>query len=163
LAAELLKEFRDGTSKNFSEDNPRFFGWNSSGSKELFSGLSGDYYRNITVAGLNQLAALNNGKIPITGAIDVLNIPAYGKADYANGISDGINLGDVIGTFTKGVVAHAKPDGYVYFTGRNTMSLESFSGQNILRHNAVQNPISGRFSNTYQVIEWKVRIPKNMQ
>lgn len=163
LAARLLTQWRDGTSPYNEPGKAEFFAWDSGETHELFFGDSGDYYNSITNLGIQQMAAAGGGVIQNgISSKDVRNISKYGAADLANGFQDGINLGDVIGTFTNGVTMRSK-DGYIYFTGTNAMSLTSFAAENKLQHHQVVNPASGRFSTTYQIFEWRVPIPQKLQ
>jgi hypothetical protein len=157
LAAQLLTEWRDGTSQG-----PHFFGWNSAGSRELFVGYSGDYYRNITQLGISQLTSRGGGAVVDGMRIRVTRIPDFTEADGAYGMRDGINVGDVIGTFTYGVSAQVR-SGFIYFRGENAMSLGSFAAENRLQHGQVSNPTRGRFSTTRQTFEWRVPVPSNLR
>ena len=157
LAAQLLTEWRDG-----GDGARHFYGYDSDATRELFLGYSGDYYRNITSLGISQLASANNGIIRDGSRLaSIKNIPDFSGSDGAYGIRDGINVGDVIGTFTYGVSAESR-GGYMYFTGKNAMSLGSFAVENRLQHGQVSNPTRGAFSNTYQTFQWRVPIPRNM-
>ena len=155
-AAELLTEWRDGTG------GIRYFPHDSAASRELFVGYTGDYYREVTRLGLQQLAEEGNGVIRDGQVITVNRVPDFNVAHGLYGARDGVGLGDVIGTFTWGVEAEAR-DGYVYFRGVNDMTLESLAGENLLRHGLVTNPTSGPFSTTTQIIEWRRAIPQSMQ
>jgi len=159
LAARLLMEWRDGTSKT-TRANPEIFGPDSAESNELLFGDTGEYYRHISDLGIAQLASAGGGKIRPGAPISVRHIPPYGTMDGINGMADGINVGDTIGTFTYGVTAEVRGHN-IYFTGRNAMTLGSFSGENKLRHGQVANLDHGRFSNTYQTFVWRVPIPRN--
>jgi YD repeat-containing protein len=161
LAARLLAQWRDGTSPYNSPDKAEFFGWDSEGTHELFFGDSGDYYRSVTNLGIQQMASAGHGVIRDGVSMRVTGIPKFGANDGLNGLQDGINTGDVIGTFSYGVTMESR-GGYIYFTGKNAMSLESFSGQNRLQHNLIINPETGRFSNTYQTFQWRVPTPPNL-
>jgi hypothetical protein len=156
-AADILREWRDGTA-----NGDRIYRYNSRGSRELVLGYSGDYIRGLSSLGLEQMVAHGGGTIRDGDEITLEHLPAFGVSDGLNGMRDGINIADVIGTFTYGVTARARGD-YVYFRGRNAMSLESFSGENLLNHGLVDNPTSGPFSTTVQVIEWRVPIPAGLR
>ncbi len=157
LAAQLLTEWRDGNG-----GARHFYGYDSDATRELFLGYSGDYYRNITSLGISQLASANNGIIRDGSRLaKIRDIPDFSASDGAYGMRDGINVGDVIGTFTYGVSVEAR-GGYMYFTGRNAMSLGSFSAENRLQHGQVIDPTRGAFSTTYQTFQWRASIPKNM-
>ena len=119
-------------------------------------GTTGEYYRDITRRGFAQLAAA--GKLKEGGRIDIKGIPDYDPVTASDGLMDGINVGDAVGTMTYGVTAEVKGL-YVYFTGENAMSLGSFSGENLLRHGQVDNPTRGSFSTTYQRFIWRVPLP----
>jgi hypothetical protein len=162
LAARLLTQWRDGTSPYNEPGKPEFFSWDSDQTHELFFGDSGEYYSRITNLGIQQMAAAGGGVIQNGISRTVRDISKFGATDLANGFQDGINLGDVIGTFTDGVTMRSK-DGYIYFTGTNAMSLTSFAAENKLQHHQVVNPTSGRFSTTYQTFQWRVPIPFNLQ
>ena len=77
-------------------------------------------------------------------------------------MKDGIQIGDVVGTFTSGISVTAR-NGMLNFEATNSMSLQSYSGENLLRHGLVQNPQSGPFSNKYQTFRWSAPIPLRLR
>jgi hypothetical protein len=64
-------------------------------------------------------------------------------------------MSDIIGTFSGGISVKAD-NGMLYFEARNNMSLESFAGENLLKHGQVTNPASGPFSTQTQVFKWEI-------
>ena len=104
------------------------------------------------------MAKKYNGTIPDGGTLTNYKYANFGPIDGAYGLLDGVQMGDVVGTFTSGVNITAK-DGQLYFQATNNMSLESFSGNNIVRHNLVKNPQEGAFSTKVQIFKWVAPIP----
>ncbi|THB74773.1 MAG: hypothetical protein D6B28_01585 [Gammaproteobacteria bacterium] len=157
LATYELHRFRTGEHNGNSET---IYDVGSEGSDEL---LSTPYYQKLTSYLIEEFAAQTNGIIPNNGASyteSSLNEPfrSFDPVDGALGFTDGVDLGDVVGSFSDYVTATTK-DGMIIFTGVNRTTLESFAGENILNHGLVQNPETGPFSTTTQIFKWSVPIP----
>jgi hypothetical protein len=93
--------------------------------------------------------------------VPVFSVPVFsGPFDGAIGLSDGVvDMGDVIGTFTRGLTMEVRGD-RLYFTARNTMSLDSFSGANLTGHDLIiPQPTGAPFSNIYQIFTWSIPNP----
>ena len=152
-AREILNDFMRG-----SGDAVRTYGSDSSEVKELFSGYTGRYFNKEMEGAIDFMAKKYDGAIPNGGTLTNYKYSNFGPIDGAYGLLDGVQIGDVVGTFTSGISVVAK-DGQLYFQATNKMSLESFSGNNILRHDLVKNPTAGPFSTKVQVFNWIVPNP----
>jgi hypothetical protein len=153
-AEKELKKFRSGE----HDGTPAIFSENSIQSKELFEGK---YYQELTDHLVTEIAKWYQGKIPHSdGLFSQSNtFRVFAPNDALREISDGIDLADIIGTFTYYIRATTQ-DGCIYFTGVNKLSLESYSGENYLGHGLVNNPNLGALSSTAQVFKWSVIIPE---
>lgn len=152
-----LQKFRtgnhDGTPIIFSEDSLE--------SKELFEGA---YYQELTKHLVDELGKWYKGRIPATGGLFLQgnSFRVFSPSDAIPEMINGIDLADIIGTFTYYVRATTK-DGMIHFSGVNQLSLESYSGENYLRHGLVDNPKTGPLSSTTQIFEWRVAIPDELK
>lgn len=153
-AEKELNKFRTGE----HDGTPTIFSETSIESKELFEGK---YYQELTEHLVKEMAKWYQGKIPDSGGLfsQTNTFRVFSPNDALWEITDGIDLADIIGTFTYYTRATTK-DGTICFTGVNKLSLESYSGENYLGHGLVNNPELGPLSSTAQVFEWQVQIPE---
>ncbi len=84
---------------------------------------------------------------------------SFGLLDAYQESKNGIDIADVVGSFSERVSVSIS-NGFATFEGRNKTTLQSFSGQNILRHDKIVNPTSGRFATHTQIYRWRVPIPE---
>ena len=107
------------------------------------------------------MAKWYRGKIPSSDGLfsQANTFRIFSPNDALWEFADGIDMADIIGTFTYFIRATTK-DGSIFFTGINKLSLESYSGENYLGHGLVNNPELGPLSSTAQVFEWQVEIPE---
>ncbi len=154
LAEKELKKFRTGRHNG----TPNFYPFNSQGQIELFDGA---YYQELTQHLILELAKWYKGKIPHSGGLFLQNnsFRIFSPQDAMIQLMDGIDMDDIIGTFTY-YVRLSTDNGIIHFSGINMLSLESYSGENYLKHGLVTNPEKGALSSTAQVFEWQVIIPK---
>jgi len=153
-ARVLLAQFLTGFGESVS-----YFGPKSPYTRELFSGFAGEYYRDLTKAGIESLAKLYDGQIPDHAVNSRFFYRDFSPKTGSYGFMDGmIQVSDVVGSFTYGVRVE-RVGNNIQFTGRNAMSLESHAGNNILGHNLVVNPRSGPLSTKVHVFRWTVPIP----
>lgn len=152
---ELLK-FRDGI------PGTTVYQIGSDGSNEL---SKSDYYQELSQHVVTKLDQYYNGNIPdgLTG-IKQRNIGAqfrpYNPKDAAiDFLADGIKMSDVVGSMTYGIEISTR-NGMAVFKGVNAMTLQSFSGQNILKHNLVNNKSTGMMMTSKEVFEWEYPLPK---
>jgi hypothetical protein len=152
-AEKELKKFRVGEHNG----EPTVYLETSSETKELFAGR---YYKQLNLHLMKELVDWYDGKIPLDGGLfsQSNTFRVFGAGDFIWEISDGIDLADIIGSITYYVSASTR-NGIIYFQGVNKMSLQSYSGQNYLRHGLVINPQAGSFKSTSQVFKWQVEIP----
>ena len=152
-AEKELKKFRTGEHNG----NPALYLETSDETHELFEG---DYYQQLSQYLMSELAAWYGGEIPIDNGLFYQSntFRVFNVGDLFHELTDGIDLADVIGSMTYYVRASTK-NGVVYFEGVNKMSLESYSGQNYLKHGLVSNPKNGAFRTTTQVFKWQIVIP----
>jgi len=152
-AEKELAKFRSGQ----HDGTPTFYSVDSKGNKELFNG---DYYQELTQHLIEQLGLWYGGKIPHdNGLFSQSNtFRVFSPSDAIWQFSDGIDMNDIIGTFTY-YVRITTNNGIIHFQGTNKISLESYSGENYLRHGLVNNPDVGPFSSTTQIFEWQIEIP----
>ncbi len=153
-AEKELNKFRTGEHNG----TPSLYSFNSAGSQELFKGK---YYRELTTHLVEELAKWYKGKIPsFDGLFSQANsFRVFAPSDALWEMTDGIDMADIIGTFTYYVRA-TTDEGIIYFQGINKISLESYSGENYLGHGLVNNPKLGPLSSTAQVFKWQVKIPE---
>lgn len=154
LAKKELYKFRTGKHNG----SPSYYRHHSQGQKELFDG---PYYQELTDHLISQLADWYQGEIPNSGGLFLQknSFRIFSPLDALIQFSDGIDMDDIIGTFTY-YIRVSTNNGTIYFQGVNKMSLESYSGENYLKHGLINNPESGQLSSTTQVFEWQVSIPK---
>jgi len=154
LARKELEKFRTGK----HDGVPSFYYYQSQGQKEL---LDGAYYQELTKHLILELAKWYNGKIPSSNGLFMQSnsFRIFSPQDAVIQVMDGIDLDDIIGTFTY-YIRVTTNNGIIYFSGINKISLESYSGENYLRHGLVDNPEIGALSSTTQIFEWQVNIPK---
>ena len=153
-AEKELNKFRTGEHQGL----PAIFSAGSIGSKELFEGK---YYQQLTHHLVEELAKWYQGKIPDSGGLfsQANSFRVFSPGDALWEVTDGIDMADIIGTFTYYVRASTN-NGIIYFQGVNKISLESYSGENYLGHGLVNNPRLGPLSSTAQVFNWQVAIPE---
>jgi len=152
-----LAQFRTGE----HNDIPSIYGENTEGLKEL---VAGSYYQELSEFLIAQMADWYDGTIPENQGIFMQSdaFRPFGPSDAFWEMLDGIDMADIIGSITHKVRMSTK-DGYIHFMAVNDMSLESYAGENYLRHGLVDNPESGRFRSTTQVFLWKLPIPKRFR
>ena len=153
-AKNHLNQFRLGK----HDGSPKIYTSESQQTKELFHG---HYYQELTEHLVEEVANWYGNKIPANNALFMQGntFRIFSPTDAFIEMLNGIDLADITGTFTYHIRATTK-DGYIHFTGVNQMSLESYSGENYLRHGMVTNPDIGPLSSTTQVYKWKVIIPE---
>lgn len=153
-AEKELNKFRTGN----HDGTPAIFSETSVESVELFKGK---YYLELTEHLVEQMAKWYQGKIPGSGGLfsQANTFRVFSPNDALWEFTNGIDMADIIGTFTYFIRATTK-DGNIYFTGVNKLSLESYSGENYLGHGLVNNPELGPLSSTAQVFKWQVEIPE---
>ena len=153
-AEKELKKFRSGE----HDGTPIIFSETSIESKELFKGKC---YQELTEHLVEELAKWYQGKIPDSGGLflQTNTFRVFSPNDALREFTDGIDLADIIGTFTY-YIRVTTNDGIIYFTGVNKLSLESYSGENYLGHGLVNNPKLGPLSSTAQVFKWSTDIPE---
>jgi hypothetical protein len=153
-AEKELTKFRTGN----HQGNPKVFSNDSVATKELFNGT---YYQELTDHLVEELANWYKGKIPESGGLfsQANTFRVFAPSDALWEFTDGIDMADIIGTFTYYVRATTS-DGMIYFQGVNKISLESYSGENYLGHGLVNNPKLGPLSSTAQVFKWQIEIPE---
>jgi len=152
-AEKELNKFRKGE----HDGSPVVYSELSSETRELFEGA---YYKQLNEHLMNELIQWYGGEIPGNNGLfsQSQTYRIFDTGDFIWGITDGIDLADVIGSITYYVRASTK-DGVIHFEGLNKMSLSSYSGQNYLRHDLVNNPHAGAFKTAVQVFRWQVAIP----
>lgn len=153
-AEKELNKFRTGE----HDGTPAVFSETSIESEELFEGK---YYQELNEHLVEEMAKWYQGKIPNSGGLfsQANTFRVFSPNDALWEISDGIDLADIIGTFTYFIRATTN-HGIIYFTGVNKLSLESYSGENYLGHGLVNNPELGPLSSIAQVFKWRVVIPE---
>ncbi|WP_233011211.1 hypothetical protein, partial [Rheinheimera faecalis] len=153
---ELLK-FRDGV------PGTNVYGVGSDGSNEL---IKSHYYQELSQHAVYHLNEYYQGDVPdgLTGVrlkdIGAPSFRAYNPIDaIVDMTSDGITMPDVVGTMTY-PIEMSTTNGMVVFRGINATTLQSFSGQNILKHNLVNEKSTGMMMTSKQIIEWAYPLPK---
>ncbi len=156
-AEKELTKFRTGN----HQGSPEVFSNNSVATKELFNGR---YYQELNDHLIEELANWYKGKIPDSGGLfsQANTFRVFSPSDALWEFTDGIDMADIIGTFTYYVRATTN-NGVIYFQGTNKISLESYSGENYLGHGLANNPKLGPLSSTAQVFKWQVAIPEKYQ
>lgn len=151
--AELIF-FRTGE----HNDIPSVYEQDSEGLKEL---VAGNYYQELSAFLISQMAIWYGGTIPNNNGLFFQSDPfrPFGPSDAFWEMLDGIDMADIIGSITH-KVRMSTQDGYIYFLATNDMSLESYAGENYLRHGLVKNPESGKFRSTTQIFLWRIPIPQ---
>ncbi len=152
-AARELNKFRTGK----HDDQPALYGQNSTGVKEL---LAGSYYQALSQFLIQQMADWYGGSIPDQNGLFIQAEPfrPFSPSDAFWSFFNGIDMADVIGSITH-KVRMATKNGNIYFMAINDMSLESYAGENYLRHGLINNPTVGKFRSTTQVFIWELPIP----
>ena len=152
----LLAEFATGggpTLREFDQmDNPEIF-------NELFSGPSGEYFQSVQNSAVDYIVRKFDGNVPNDGVLLTKFSRDFSPLDGLYGLSDGVQIGDVIGTFTSGVYVTAVGGGVWMFEAGNKMTLSSFSGANVLNHDIIINPKVGQFSPKEQIFRWYIKAP----
>ncbi len=153
-AEKELKKFRTGE----HDSTPAIFSNVSDETEELFKGM---YYQELTEHLVEEMAKWYKDQIPNSDGLfsQANTFRVFAPSDALWEITDGIDMADIIGTFTYYVRATTN-DGIIYFQGINKLSLESYSGENYLGHGLVNNPKLGPLSSTAQVFIWQVAIPE---
>jgi len=154
-AKAQLKKFRTGSHTGA----PKVYEYDSLETKELFEG---DYYQELNEHLVTELAQWYDNKIPVDNGLFMQGntFRVFSPNDAIIEMLDGIDLADITGTFTYHIRATTK-NGIIYFMGINQISLESYSGENYLRHGLVNNPDTGPFSSTTLVYRWQHPIPEH--
>ena len=149
-----LRRFRTGE----HDDTPSVYNQNSRGLKEL---VAGNYYIELSNFLISQMANWYGETIPNNNGLFLQSDPfrPFGPSDAFWEMLGGIDMADVIGSITH-KVRMSTQDGHIYFLATNDMSLESYAGENYLRHGLIDNPESGKFRSTTQVFLWRLPIPK---
>jgi len=157
-AKGILKSYYGGDGQTHSE-----FNWNSAASIELYQ--ESPYVQEMSQFLIEGMIAKYGNTIPNNASFvegeDGFLFKNFSPIDGARGLGNGIHVGDVVGSFSKLVTVKVK-DGYFYFTGFNKTSFGSFSGNNIIDHNLVENNDSdkGKFRDITQTFIWRVPVPK---
>ena len=154
-AARELFKFRTGE----HDDEPSIYQKDSAGVKEL---LAGSYYQALSQFLIQQMADWYGGQIPDNNGLFTQSdaFRPFSPNDAFWEFFDGIDMADVIGSITH-KVRMATKDGNIYFMATNDMSLESYAGENYLRHGLINNPEVGKFRSTTQVFTWQLPIPES--
>lgn len=155
LARRELNKFLTG----MHDGSPTIFEENSPGSNEL---LRGRYFQELTASLTARFADKYGGAIPSDTKFKEGewggDFRPFNPKDFLVDIVDGVDLCDVVGTFTDRVEIKSS-GGMLHFVARNVTSLQSFSGENLLQHHLVDNPPSGMFSDVTQIFKWSIPIP----
>ncbi|NNJ72499.1 MAG: hypothetical protein HKP09_04890 [Enterobacterales bacterium] len=153
VAEQELALFRTGE----HDSRPIFFDHQSQATKEL---LEGRYYQELTVYLIDAMARWYGGHIPESDGLyshsDTFRV--FSPSDAMVEIVDGVDMADVVGTFTYYVRITSK-EGKLTFLATNVMSLGSYAGENYWQYDKVVNPESGAFKSRVQVFEWQQDIP----
>ncbi len=149
-------------------DGPRnfYFEPNSTGVAELFNYRSSDYYYAQEDGAIgfmlnkypNQGGTLRDGN-EITYPRGYTN-GSYNALYGAWGLTDGTQMGDITGTFSKGLAAHVADD-MIYFHAENDMDLVSFAAGNLFKvqNDLINIPTSGPLSTVHMTFEWGRPVP----
>ena len=90
----------------------------------------------------------------------------YSPYDAVMGLEDGIQIGDVVGTMSKGWNLSVE-NGLLHFSATNATTLTSYAAGDLLSHagfgSLVVDPKSGPFSPVYQTFKFNTPIPKYLQ
>lgn len=133
-------------------DNPEIF-------NEFSSGPSGEYFQSIQKSAVDYIFRKFDGNVPNDGVLLTKFSRDFSPLDGLYGLSDGVQIGDVIGTFTSGVYVTAVGGGVWMFEAGNKITLSSFSGANVLNHDIIIDPKVGRFSPKEQIFRWYIKAP----
>jgi YD repeat-containing protein len=159
LAGNLGSDSARGILSDFyfgDVDKVKNFNQNSSEFKELFFGDKQRYYINEQLGAIRYMMEKYGANyIPEGATLTKYTFKDFGPKTGALNLIDGIQMSDIIGTFSGGISVKAN-NGMLYFKARNNMSLESFAGENLLKHGQVTNPASGPFSTQTQVFQWEI-------
>jgi len=155
---KILMAFMGMGDQTYFEFDP-----NSQATKEL---LNSDYMKGLTNFLMQEMTAKYGGDFPegakfTEGEGDRETYRNFNPIDGIKSTFNGWDLNDVVGSFTDHITVVVK-DGYFYFTGINKTTLESFSGNNIIRHDLVENNDSdkGKYRTVTQKFTWRVPVPK---
>ena len=161
-AKAVLKSFLTG-------EGPRTFMFTagSAGLAELFAYDPTHY----TYKEIRGVIAYMMGKYHTPYLEDGYRVTAYTKAAFSPydgliGLEDGIQIGDVVGTMSKGWNLSIEK-GFMHFRAMNSTTLTSYAGGNLLNHaglhSVVADPKAGPFSPVRQEFDFSLPIPKYLR
>jgi hypothetical protein len=160
-AREVLESFLSGTGPrrfDYDEANPK----TAYGVKELLNHKPSDYFRE-QETGIIKFLMKREGRPYVLNGDKVTDYTYddFTPVDGYRGQKDGVQIGDVVGTMSKGWNMEVK-NGRIYLTAINETHLESFAAGNILPGigSRVILPRSGPMSLISQTYRYSIPIPK---